>query len=300
MGFLFVLHRETGEPLFQVEERAVPQSDTPGEQTSPTQPFPVKPPPLMPLGSLTPDDAWGLTDQEREAVRRVLERHPSHGIFTPPSLRGVVTTPGNASGVNWGSVAFDPMRGLVVANTSRLGTLVQLLARDEYERWRALPAGERGDWEPGGQLGAPFAMRRKTLLTTSDLPGQKPPWGTLAAVDLNDGTIRWEIPFGEAPEWHPAGERLKELGVRGIPNAGGPIITAGGLVFIGATFDNRFRAYDVESGAELWSVELPCSAIATPMTFRGENGRQYVVICAGGHGKAGVPVGDHVLAFALP
>ena len=300
MGFLFVLHRETGEPLFPVEERPVPQSEIPGERTSPTQPFPTKPPPLMPPGPLTRDDAWGLTDDERTATREILERHPASALFTPPSLRGVVTWPGNASGVNWGSAAFDPERGLVVANTSRLGTLVQLLTREEFDRWRAQPVAERGDWEAGGQVGAAFAVRRKTLLTPSRLPGQKPPWGTLAAVDLNAGTIRWEIPFGEAPAWHPAGAALKAQGVRGIPNAGGPIVTTGGLIFIGATFDNRFRAYDVESGAELWSVELPRSAIATPMTYRAANGRQHVVICAGGHGKAGVPIGDYVLAFTLP
>ncbi len=300
MGFLFVLHRETGEPLFPIEERPVPQSDIPGERTSPTQPFPIKPPSLMPLTPLSPDDAWGLNEDERRATRELLERHPASALFTPPSLRGVVTSPGNASGVNWGSAAFDPQRGLVVANTSRLGTLVQLLSREDYARWRALPPEERGDWEAGEQVGAAFAVRRKTLLTPSRLPGQKPPWGTLAAVDLNAGAIRWEIPFGEAPEWHPTGAALKKLGLRGTPNAGGPIVTAGGLIFIGATFDNRFRAYDVESGTELWRAELPRSAIATPMTYRAANGRQHVVICAGGHGKAGAPIGDFVMAFTLP
>src|SRR4029453_1742574 len=156
---------------------------------------------------------------------------------------------------------------LLGANHSRLGTIVQLLPREEYDRWRVLPVADRGDWEPGGQIGAAYAMRRKTLLTPSRLPGQNPPWGTLAAVDLNAGTLRWEIPFGDVPEWHPTGAALKRLGVRGLPNGGGPIITAAGLVFIGATYDDRFRAYDVESGAELWSVRLPRSAIATHMTY---------------------------------
>jgi quinoprotein glucose dehydrogenase len=300
MGFLFVLNRDTGEPLFPVEERPVPKSDVPGETTSPTQPFPVKPPSLMPMAAVTADQAWGLDEADRAAVRDLLEKYPSSGIYTPPTLRGVATSPGNASGVNWGSVAFDPRRGLIVANTSRLVTLVQLLTREEYDRLRALPAEERGDYELGAQAGARFAVRRKTLLTASRLPGQTPPWGTLAAVDIKAGTIRWEIPLGGPPAWHPTGKALTEMGIRGIPNGGGPMITAGDLIFIGATYDDRFRAFDIETGRELWNAALPRSAIATPMTCRAADGKQYVVVCAGGHGKAGVPLGDYVMAFALP
>lgn len=288
MGSLFLLHRETGAPLFPVEERAVPQTDVPGERTSPTQPFPSLPRPLMPQGPLTPDDAWGLTEEDREECRALLSGHDNEGIYTPPSLRGTVMYPGNGSGTNWGSVAFEPERQLLLLTTTRLATLVQLVPREslDEERARAEAAGE--DVEFGAQRGARFAMKRRTLLSSNGVPCNPPPWGMLAAVDLSTGDVRWEVPIGDYE-----GETV------GLPNGGGPIVTAGGLVFLGATMDNRFRAFDVGTGALLWSTDLPRSAIATPMTYRAE-GRQYVVIAAGGHGKMGLPVGDYLLAFALP
>ncbi len=294
MGSLFLLHRETGEPLFPVEERPVPQTDVPGEQTWPTQPFSTLPL-LMPQGPLTPDEAWGLTDADREACRALFAQHRSEGIFTPPSLEGTIMVPGNASGTNWGSVAFDPERQLLVANTSRFATLVQLIPRDEVAEVRRESEG----FEIGAQRTAPYAMRRRTVLSPGSLPCNAPPWGTLAAVDLASGDLRWEIPLGVPPTWHPLGPELDEAGVVGMPNGGGPIITAGGLVFIGATIDDHFRAFDVETGAMLWDATLPLSAIATPMTYE-IDGKQYVVIAAGGHGKMGVPTGDYVVAFALP
>jgi quinoprotein glucose dehydrogenase len=277
MGSLFVLHRETGEPLFPVEERAVPQTDVPGERTWPTQPFSTLPQ-LMPLEPLTPDDAWGLTEAEREANREILARYRSEGIFTPPSLGGTVMYPGNASGVNWGSVAFDPERQLLVTNTSRYATLVQLIPRDGYEEARRSDdTHEFGFMDP-----APYAVKRRDTLI------HPPPWGTLVVVDLSSGEKRWEVPLGDI--------RGRTVG---LANAGGPIVTSGGLVFIGATRDNRFRAFDVETGALLWSAELPLCAIATPMTYMAD-GRQFVVTAAGGHGKSRLPTGDHVIAFALP
>ena len=276
MGWLFLLHRETGEPLFRVEERPVPQSVVAGEQSWPTQPFPTRPRALVPQGPLTPDDAWGRTDADREACRALFAQYRSEGIFTPPSLEGTIMVPGNGAGTNWGSVAFDPERGLLVLNTSQFATLVQLIPRDDVAEVRR----ESSDYEFADQWGTPYAMRRKTLLSPGGQPCSPPPWGTLAAIDLATGEVPWEVPLDA--------------------NGGWPIVTAGGLVFIGATFDNQFRSFDVETGEELWSTTLPRSGIATPMTYQLLGGKQYVVIAAGGHGLMGLPTGDYVIAFALP
>lgn len=288
MGSLFLLHRETGDPLFPVEERPVPQTDVQGEESAPTQPFPTLPRPLMPQGPLLPDDAWGLTEAEREECRSLLDIYDNKGIFTPPSLRGTVMYPGNGAGTNWGSVAYDPEREWLVLNTSRLATLVQLIPRDSLEMERAKAEEAGGGFEFGSQRRTPYAMKRRTLVSSSGNPCNPPPWGTLAAVDLTSGEVRWEVPVGES-----------EGQIIGLPNTGGPMVTAGGLVFLGATMDNRFRAFDIDSGEILWSVELPRSAIATPMTYVAD-GTQYIVVAAGGHGKMGLPTGDYLLAFALP
>lgn len=286
MGNLFLLHRETGEPLFPIEERPVPRSDVPGETAAPTQPFPVLPRPLMPQGPLDPNDAWGPTPEDRAACRELLARHRNEGIFTPPSLEGTIMYPGNAAGTNWGSVAYDPEREWLLLTTSRLATLVQLVPRDDLAAQRSAAAGS--DIEFGSQRNTPFGMKRRTLLSGAGLPCLAPPWGLLAAVDLGSGEVRWEVPIGDFPG-----------GIKGLPNGGGPVVTAGGLVFLGATMDNRFRAFSLESGDVLWSTELPRSAIATPMTYE-VGGKQYVVVAAGGHGKMGLPTGDYLIAFALP
>ena len=288
MGFVFLLHRETGEPLFPVDERPVPPSRVPGERAHPTQPVPRLPRSLMPTAGLSADEVWGPTEEARSECRALLARHPSGPIFTPPSLEGATTFPGNASGTNWGSTAFDPASQTLILNTTRLATIVQLVSRDAYEAARQDAIARKLDIEFGAQRGAPYGMMRRTLLSSAGLPCNPPPWGTLAAVDLATGDVRWEKPLGNL------------FGVDGIPNAGGPVVTAGGLIFIGATMDNRFRAFDIETGSELWSVELPVSAVATPMTYRGADGRQYVVTVAGGHGKIGIPLGDYVFAYRLP
>jgi quinoprotein glucose dehydrogenase len=295
-GFLFVLDRETGTPLFEVKETPVPASDIPGEQAWPTQPASVGLPVLMPHGPLTPDTVWGATDDGRDECRRLVAPLASQGIFTPPSLRGTIMYPGNASGTNWGSAAYAPVRPRLVLNTSRLATLVQLVPRADFDAARRA-GGD--DWEFGAQRQASFGMRRRPLETASGIPCNPPPWGTLAAVDLDTGRLAWEVPFGHLPDGHPmlalAGE-----GPMGLPNSGGPIVTASGLVFIGAAMDQRLRAFDLESGRELWQSKLPFAGIATPMTYQAGDGRQFVAIAAGGHGKADLPIGDAVVAFALP
>lgn len=293
MGHLFVLHRETGEPLFPIEERPVPASDVPGERAAATQPFPVKPRPLVPQ-TLAAEDAWGVTPEERAECRALIERHRGGRLFTPPSLEGTIIFPGNAAGTNWGSLAIAPDRQWAVLNATRLATLVELLPRQGFDRARRDPAFE--GFELGRQQGAPYGMRRRMVTSSRGIPCNPPPWGTLAAVDLATGDVRWEVPLGTSDMDHPAAAALPDLA--GLPNGGGPIVTAGGLVFIAATMDARLRAFDLETGRELWSAPLPRAGIATPMTYMA-GGRQYVVIAAGGHGKIDLPTGDYVVAYAL-
>jgi quinoprotein glucose dehydrogenase len=248
----------------------------------------------VPHAALTPDDAWGATEEDRAACRALLEGRRSDGLYTPPSLRGTIMYPGNNGGINWGSIAVEPQRGLVVTNTSRLATLVQLVPRERLEAVRA----EGGPYDFASQRGTPYGIRRRTLLSPHRTPCTAPPWGTLVALDLATGTVRWEIPFGTAPqEWGVAPDAAGRL--VGWPSAGGPIVTAGGLAFIAASIDRRIRAYDLDNGSELWSAVLPLAGMATPMTYL-HDGRQYLVIAAGGHGKWGLATGDHVIAFALP
>jgi quinoprotein glucose dehydrogenase len=292
LGHVFVLHRETGEPLFPVEERPVPGSDVPGEEAWPTQPFPVLPRALVPQ-ELSPDDAWGLTPLDRAACRRKIEGLRHGGVFTPPSLEGTILFPGNAGGTNWGSVAFEPERGLLLVNTSRVAHVVKLIPRADYDATKAASAGK----EVSPQAGTPYGMMRETLLSPLGLPCNPPPWGRLAAIDLATGEVRWETNLGTTRDLAPVPVALGW----GTPNMGGPITTAGGLVFIAAAMDDYLRAFDVATGEELWKGRLPAGGQATPMTYRvRENGKQYVVIAAGGSARMGTTLGDAVVAFALP
>ena len=292
-GNLFVLDRETGVPVFKVEERTVPQSDADGEKTSPTQPFPAAPPPLV-RQQLSANDAWGINDDERNACRERLARLQSNGIFTPPSVTGIVAFPGNLGGMNWSGGAFDPKGQLFVTNVNNLAMEVHLIPREQYlPHEQAAEEGRfRGDVSP--QHGTPYGMSRQAVVSPQGFPCVPPPWGELVAVDLSSATIRWRVPLGAAVK-----RGGKIIPVAGTINLGGPIITAGGLVFIGSAMDDTFRAFDVQTGQELWSAQLPAGGQATPMTYE-ENGKQYVVIAAGGHGKLGTTLGDSLVAFALP
>jgi quinoprotein glucose dehydrogenase len=292
MGHFFLLRRETGAPLFPVEERLVPQGGVAGEVFSPTQPFPTAPPPLIPE-TLTPDEAWGLTPWDRGKCREQIRRLRSEGVFTPPSLAGTIIFPGNAGGTNWGSVAFEPERGLLLVNSNRIAHVVTLIPRADYAAVKAA----NPDVEISPQTGTPFGMRRDVLLSPLGIPCNAPPWGTLAAIDLATGTVRWEVTLGTLRDFLPIPLALRW----GTPNMGGPVVTASGLVFIGAAMDNYLRAFDIETGEELWKGRLPAGGQATPMTYRlREDGKQYVVIAAGGHGRMGTTLGDYVVAFALP
>jgi quinoprotein glucose dehydrogenase len=294
MGMIFVLDRRNGKPIFPVEERPVPQTTVPGEQTSATQPFPKLPRPLT-SHRLRPEDAWGLTDKDREACREKIASLRSEGIYTPPSLEGAIAIPGNVGGMNWSGMSFDPARQLLFTNTNNLPFLIKLIPRDEFNKMRETGAVNRVKGEFGRQTGAPYAMYREPLMSPSGVPCIAPPWGKLTAVDLNTGEIRWESPLGRIPQLG----LFPKSAEFGSINLGGSMVTAGGLVFIAAGMDDKLRAFDVETGKVIWEGQLPASAQAAPMTYS-VNGKQFVVICAGGHGKLGTKMGDHVVAFTLP
>jgi len=290
-GFLYVLNRDTGAPVFPVEERPVPQSDVPGETTSPTQPLPVAPPPLA-SQHVSADDAWGLTPEDREACRNWLRESRNKGIFTPPALENTLAIPGNVGGMNWSGYAFDPVRNLLVVNTNNLPFKVRLIPRDRLADERSHPE----DGEYGRQQGSPYAMFRTPLLSPSKrLPCVPPPWGLITALDMIEAKVRWQVPLGS---FNPASTAVPP----GTLSLGGPIVTAGGLVFIAGTLDPFIRAFDLDTGKELWKARLPASGHATPMTYRlGPRGKQYVVIAAGGHAKIKEePLSDALVAFALP
>ncbi|MGX1101116.1 pyrroloquinoline quinone-dependent dehydrogenase [Amorphus sp. MBR-141] len=286
-GQLFVLDRDSGAFRFETREQAVPQTDVPGEHTSPTQPVPVLPKPIATQG-FAPRDAWGITPIDREWCRQEAERYRADGLFTPPSVRGSVQMPFYGGGSNWGGVAFDPVRRLVIGNVMNLVQWVRLIpAADD-------PAGSG---ELGRQKGAPYMMRRGVLLSPLGIPCNAPPWGQLTAIDIDTGATRWQVPLGEVP---------LALGLTGpekwgSPNIGGPIATATGLVFIAATMDSKIRAFNAWTGEIVWEHEIPFDGAATPMTFVSErDGRQYLVIAAGGSSLLRKRLGDALVAFRLP
>lgn len=295
MGMLFVLDRRDGKPVFPVEERPVPQTDVPGEQSSATQPFPKLPRPLVPH-QLKAEDAWGLTEKDKNYCRDKIASLRNEGIYTPPSLKGTLAIPGNVGGMNWSGMSFDPTRNLLFVNLNILPFELKLIPRDEYNKMRETGATNRVKGEFGRQNGTPYAMYREPLMSPTGTPCIAPPWGKLTAVDMATGEIRWDVPLGRIPQLALIGNKAAEFG---SINLGGSMVTAGGLVFIAASMDDKLRAFDAETGKVIWEGQLPASAQAAPMTYS-VGGKQYVVISAGGHGKLGTKRGDHVVAFALP
>ncbi len=280
MGHIFVLNRDTGEPLFPVEERPVPASDVPGEEAWPTQPFPVLPPPLL-EPKIGVEDAWGTSVGSESTCRVALETARNEGIFTPPSFEGSVIFPWWGGGVNWGGASYDPERNVLVTAVKRLPAVMKLVPRKSETE--------------GSMLGTPYTNSGGVLYGTNGLPCIAPPWGILVGVNLDSGEIEWRVPLGEMPPEtvFPPQELL------GTMFWGGPITTAGGLVFAAGSLDGHLRAFDVETGEELWKAKLPAGGQATPMSYEFDD-RQYVVIAAGGHGSLGNEQGDYFVAFALP
>ena len=285
MGHLFILDRRDGTPLFPVEERPVPASDVPGEKASPTQPFP---PPAFRLApeSLSADQAFGATDSMRAACRNRIAGLRYRGIFTPPSFQGTIIWPGNLGGMNWSGVSVDEARGILIAPTNRLAMVVRLIPRDSLHA----AALARPDLEYGRQTGTPYSMSRDDLGLCTP-----PPWGALTAIDLNAGAVKWRVPLGSMPQL----AALPGADTLGSIQLGGALITGGRLVFIAGTFDQHLRAFDEETGKELWSAAVPAGAHALPMTYA-DAGRQYVVVAAGGHDRLHTTMGDYVVAFTLP
>jgi quinoprotein glucose dehydrogenase len=294
-GMVYVFERTHGEPLVPVSERAVPASHVPGEHTAPSQPFSALPA-VTPQGPVKESDAWGLTFWDRGKCRDLIASLRNEGIFTPPDLHGTLEMPGYAGGIDWGGLAFDEDRGRIIAAVNLLPMVVTLLTPAEFERQRQ--SGQYPHSEFARQAGTPYPMRREPLLSPWGLPCTAPPWGTLVSLDLRHGRIAWQSPLGSTAGLTPWFVPSRDFG---MPNMGGPIATAGELVFVAAAMDSYLRAFDIETGRELWKYHLPAGGQATPMTYRaGRAQRQFLVISVGGHGGLGTPRGDYVMAFALP
>ncbi|MEM1111249.1 MAG: pyrroloquinoline quinone-dependent dehydrogenase [Pseudomonadota bacterium] len=304
MGHIFLLHRETGQPLFPVEERPVPATRVPGEYSAATQPFPTLPAPLHPA-ALTEDDIWGVFPGDRDACLERFREFNYQGIFTPPPLNGTALLwPGIGGGVNWGSVSVNPDTNIMLVNSMRVPYTVKLIPRENAD---TLDGSDLVGANP--QEGTDYVVIRGSFLSPNNTPCTAPPWGVLTAIDLDSGATLWEQPLGNL-------ETLSPLGVGrfldwGTPNTGGTLQTASGLVFVAATLDGYIRAFDTVSGERLWQQKLPAPAQATPITYRlGKDSKQYIAIAAGGHGplayaalgpeRLGELLGDAIVAFKLP
>jgi quinoprotein glucose dehydrogenase len=273
-GYVFLFDRLNGNPLFPVRDRPTPASDLPGEQTARTQPFPTKPPPFA-RQSIEESDLSDISPETHQQVLEQFRKYRGGPAFTPPSTNGTITIPGFHGGATWSGASFDPTTGILYVNSNEQPNVLRMVA-DE---------GAMEPYRPSGYF---------RFLDKNGYPAIKPPWGSLNAIELNRGEILWQVPLGEYPE----------LTARGIPqtgteNFGGTIVTAGGLVFIAGTKDEKFHAFDKSTGKLLWQYKLDAGGYATPCTYS-VKGRQYVAIAAGGGGKLGTKSDDSFVAFALP
>lgn len=286
MGMIFVLDAKTGEPLLPVHERSAPSSDVPDEVAASTQPHST----LSLHGTrLTPDSAFGITEDDRAWCRNAMKRLRNEGIYTPPSLEGTLVWPGFWGGINWSGIAWDPQRQMLITTLHRLAMIIQLQPRDsarfldaEFQARRVFK-----------QEGTPYLAARMPFVAPTGIPCSPPPWSLLMAVDLSAHRVAWQVPLGFVPGLTNHADHMKW----GAIAFGGPLVTAGGLVFIGATQDNRFRAFDIDSGELLWEHSLPAGGQAAPMTYVHDK-RQFVVIVAGGRAGVGTS-GDFIVAFAV-
>jgi len=288
-GFVFVFNRLTGVPVYPVIETPVPQgTDVPGEWISPTQPYPTVIPQLTPA-SLRSEEAWGFTPIDRYFCRKQIEKYRSDGLYTPATLQGSIFLPSIAGGANWGGAAVNPKTNLMVVPTMNLPVVLTLVPRGTggANSMNAIHAED-------AMLGTPYSLRVQFLVSPFGAPCSAPPWGKLTAVDLNTGKIRWAVPIGTIENLKPLTPPL----MLGSPFSGGPLMTAGGVVFMAGGTDRKFRAFDADTGKILWTARLAAPGMAAPMTYS-INGTQYIVLAAGGNNVFPTPIGDTVIAFAL-
>jgi quinoprotein glucose dehydrogenase len=279
MGLIFILDRRTGIPIYPVVERPVPVSDVPGEASSPTQPIPEKPPALS-RSTMTADDLTNITPESRSECSAMFAKLENHGRYTPYGTRPTLVFPGTLGGATWSGLSFNPTLGYIYVNTNEVGAIGQMVKQADGSETAYRRSNATGEY-------ARFWDSRL-------LPCQKPPWGLLTAVNVSSGEIAWRVPLGITQELEAKG-----IPHTGAPNIGGSVATAGGLVFIAATNDSRFRAFNARDGQELWSTVIDASGHATPATYMGRNHQQYVVIAAGGGGSFGSKPGDSLIAFTL-
>jgi quinoprotein glucose dehydrogenase len=305
-GDIFVLNRKTGQPLVSVEERAVPQGGVEPDQRAKTQPFSTFHTLAKP--ELTERDMWGMSPIDQMICRIEFKKVSYKGIFTPPTSDGYyIEYPGYNGGSDWGGVAIDPTRGVIIANYNDMPNYNRLVPRDEANRlgWapRDQARGRIGGAEGAGdpQAGAPYAVNVNAgwRLPGTGLLCKQPPYGGIRAIDLKSGKTIWDRPLGEARTNGPFNiPSMLPINI-GTPNNGGAVVTAGGLIFIAAATDNLIRAIDLQNGKTVWTDKLPAGGQATPMTYE-TDGKQYLVIVAGGHHFMETPIGDDVIAYALP
>jgi quinoprotein glucose dehydrogenase len=296
MGHIFILDRTSGKPVFPIEERQVPVSDVEGEVSARTQPFPVLPKPLG-LHKISPEDAWGPTPELKKEAQDRISRYVNKGTFTPPSIQGTLVTPGNVGGVHWGGMCYDPVKQTLITNINWLASVIRLVPREKLDADNQMKDKRSMRAETGLQTGTPYVLKRDYLF---DIDGENwfvqstPPWGTLNAIDLKSGEDKWQVPLGYMMDTtkYPDSRKWGSL------NFGGAIVTAGNLVFVAASRDGFFRAFNADNGSLLWESLLPAGGQSTPMTYSAK-GKQYVVIAAGGHGKFLTKLGDYVVAYAI-
>jgi len=291
MGWLFVFDRDTGEPVWPIEEMAVPATNTPEDEAAPTQPFPLLPEPFAEQ-NIEREDLFGLTPFDRRWCQSAFDEMRYEGLYTPPDLREALLFPSALGGGNWGGAAFHADSNTLVIKAENLATRLRL----EPKAGRSDDEFTVIDYLTRPLKGVPYAVVGEIFMSPLGIPCTPTPWGTLSAIDMDSGQLRWQIPLGQ----------VKRFGITapaslgwGSPNIGGPIVTAGGLVFVAGTMDEKIRAIRVANGEEVWQAKLPFMATSVPMTYK-VDGRQFVVIAAGGTARVTDDLGDALVAFALP